>query len=127
MRLVWEISEGDVERVKAFLRRQADDALVRNRVEKNVLGARAVPTPERFWQETVACLLTTQQRSGPTSSVSRLISTEPFPLDYSTCCSSPDLTALVLATLGAAGGIRRSNKIASEMAHNLAWLRAAGG
>jgi hypothetical protein len=45
---------------------------------------------EDFWKQMVACLLTTQQRSGPTSAVTRFIRTAPFPLAYRTCPS--DLT-----------------------------------
>jgi hypothetical protein len=122
MRIIWDISDEDVQRVKAFLRDQEDNGFVRHRIQKNVVGPKPSFSKDRFWQAMVACLLTTQQRSGPNSPISRLISTDPFPLDFATCNACPDAGILVLEKLKASGGIRRSNRVAAECKANLMWL-----
>ena len=70
----------------------------------------------------IACLLTTQQRSGPGSPISRLISADPFPLAYDACKTCADTGAFVFEKLKSSGGIRRSKRIAAEAKLNLLWL-----
>jgi hypothetical protein len=79
-----------------------------------------------FWEAHVGCLLTTQQRSGPTSAVSRFFSTKPFPLSHEICCRETELEAFCLATLKDFGGLRRSSIISRELAANLSYLNQGG-
>jgi hypothetical protein len=126
MRLHWDVTTDDVTNVKAFLDRMKDNAFVKNRIAKNVTGPKPVFSKDEFWYEMLACLLTTQQRSGPDSAIARLIGAEPFPLSHSICSSSDQLEVLVRDVLSKAGGIRRSNKIAGEASENLRRLTEGG-
>lgn len=70
----------------------------------------------------ISCLLTTQQRSGPNSSVTRFISSNPFPLQYEECLKQHDLQGYILSILSSYNGIRRTKRIADEITINLKTL-----
>ncbi len=70
----------------------------------------------------VGCLLTTQQRSGPKSNVTRFLNIKPFPLSLRRCKNSKDINLLVISELQKSGGIRRTNKIADEIRTNITFL-----
>src|SRR5262249_11899104 len=118
----WTIEPTDIEKVKAFLDLHRDDLFVRQRIEWNLRDDKPAVKKEDFWQQMVACLLTTQQRSGPTSAVTRFIRTTPFPLAYKTCLEQPSVEKFAKATLTKFGGLRRTNLLAGEIATNLTRL-----
>jgi hypothetical protein len=122
MKHTWIIEPGDIEKVKAFLGQHRDSPFVRQRAEWNLRAEKPPLTRDEIWLQMVACLLTTQQRSGPTSAVTRLIQTKPFPLAYDACCKETDVEGFTKRLLTAFGGLRRTNKIASELAANLRLL-----
>lgn len=51
-----------------------------NRIKCNVEGKIDLPTPEQFWFELVAALLSSQQRSGENTPLDRFYKLKPFPL-----------------------------------------------
>ncbi len=108
--------------MKAFLDLHRDDLFVRQRIEWNMRDEKTAVTKEDFWQQMVACLLTTQQRSGPTSAVTRFIRTTPFPLAYKTCLEHPNVEDFAKGTLTKFGGLRRTNLLAGDIATNLTRL-----
>jgi hypothetical protein len=122
MKHTWIIESGDIEKVKAFLDQHRDSPFVRQRAEWNLRDEKPPLDKDEIWLQMVACLLTTQQRSGPTSAVTRLIQTKPFPLAYDACCKETDVDAFTKKLLTTFGGLRRTNKIASELAANLRLL-----
>src|SRR4051794_31153554 len=65
MKHTWTIEPTDIKKVKAFLDLHRDDLFVRQRIEWNLCDEKPAVEKEDFWQQMVACLLTTQQRSGP--------------------------------------------------------------
>ena len=67
-----------------------NDAFVKQRITKNLSKQKPPVSEEEFWECLVACLLTTQQRSGPKSIVTQFIATRPFPLRYEVCMSHQD-------------------------------------
>ena len=74
----------------------------------------------------VACLLTTQQRSGPKSYVTKFISMEPFPLDYDVCLNNSDLQNFVEKTITDFGGLRKGKIIGQEISINYKWINKNG-
>lgn len=82
MKLSLQIERKDIKKVRTFLVAHQDDAFVKHRVAKNLGRNKPQITKRAFWERMVACLLTTQQRSGPKSAVTRFINTRPFPLRY---------------------------------------------
>jgi hypothetical protein len=82
IKVVWQVEDEDVSRVKDFYDKNKDSNLVASRNEINVEGKPPKFSRASFWRHMVGCLLTTQQRSGPTSPVPRFNGTYPFPLNY---------------------------------------------
>lgn len=118
MKHSWIIDESDRERLQAFLSAWADDRLVQKRAAINLARQKPSINTETFWYWLVACLLTTQQRSGPHSPISRFLSIDPFPLALPPCQSMSDLAG-ESGLLLAAQGIRRHKTVGTELAINL--------
>src|SRR5260370_29854836 len=110
MKHTWIIEPTDIKKVKAFLDLHRDDLFVRQRIEWNLRAERPAVKKEDFWQQMVACLLTTQQRSGPTSAVTRFIRTAPFLLAYKTCLEQPNVEKFAKRALTQSGGLRRGSQ-----------------
>ncbi|MCA1790717.1 MAG: hypothetical protein LC667_12920 [Thioalkalivibrio sp.] len=116
-----------MDRVLELEERLQDNYLVRHRIERNVTRSQQPDlTEENLWYALVSCLLTTQQRSGPSSSVNRFVLEKPFPLRLDECRRVADLKGFVTDTVKEFGGIRRGPTIAKELAVNLEWLEAGG-
>lgn len=126
MKIVWQIEESDIIKVKAFYAQHERNGFVADRFKKNVERSFPDVSHDQFWKVLVSCLLTTQQRSGPNSAITRFICTQPFPLAYSTCEAQTDLQIYAQSRLSGFGGIRRSLTLAEEIQHNWTWLKNAG-
>lgn len=126
MKIVWEIEEADVGKVKAFYRRQRENPFVKNRIRCNLGPERPRVTISTFWKQLVGCLLTTQQRSGPGNPVHRFTRSRPFPLLYQDCSGADDLAEHALGVFKRFGGIRRTSKISEELAANMNYLKGGG-
>lgn len=122
MKLIWQIELEDIERVKAFLAANESSPFVRQRINRNLVSNKPAVQKYEFWRQLVACLLTTQQRSGPNSAVSRFICTKPFPLEYARCVCEPGMASWALGVLTDFGGLRRTNTIAKQIDTNLSGL-----
>ena len=126
MKIEWRIEPEDIRRVSEFYEQHQTAPLVTGRINRNLSDNRQLPTKDELWHHIVACLLTTQQRSGPTSSVAKFIESEPFPLSLSECVSRKNLVSFTKQIISKFGGLRRSNKIADEIKVNLRYLRKDG-
>jgi N-glycosylase/DNA lyase len=122
MRHTWIIEPVDIKKVKVSLDLHQNDLFVRQRIEWNLRDDKPAVKKEDFWQRMIACLLTTQQRSGPTSAVTRFIRKTPFPLAYKTCLEQPNRKEFAKATLTKFGGLRRTKRLAGEISMNLTRL-----
>lgn len=124
MKIVWHIEPEDVEKVRSFCNSYRDDPFVRQRIERNLSESHPEVTKELFWYVMVSCLVTTQQRSGPSSPVAQFINTRPFPLRYELSVQQDDLQRYAKQVLTEFGGIRRFNRIADAVSTNLDQLEA---
>ena len=71
----------------------------------------------------VTCLLSTQQRSGPGSSLYKFCSQRPFSLRYKECLGNKqNLSSFVEDELTNFGGIRRAYTIGLQAEENLRWF-----
>lgn len=122
MKVLWHIEPEDIEKVRRFYNLYRDDLVVQQRIERNLSETKPEVSKEQFWYVMVSCLLTTQQRSGPSSPVQKLIETRPFPLAYEHCVEQDDLQNYCQKTLRDFEGIRRFRRIADETSTNLAEL-----
>ena len=124
MRVVWQISDEDVARVRALFATQQDNAIVRKRMRLNLAADKPATTREAFWFQMVNGQLTSAQTSGPKSHVGRFIRVKPFPLAFKTVKAARDVEAYCRKAITGAGGIRFHNNIAERLAANLAKLEA---
>lgn len=122
MRHRWDVEPEDIDRVKRFMAKWADTPMVTARSKRNLAPEKPPVTREHFWNVLVACLLTTQQRSGPTSAVTKFLCQDPFPLSVEICDCHPDLSTHAKEILQRFGGIRFTTKIPKWLADNLPWL-----
>jgi len=126
MKLVWQIDDSDIQKVKSFYETQKNNAFVLNRIERNVKKVLPQFSNDMFWEAMISCLITTQQRSGPDSSVTKFICTRPFPLNYSKCKAADNLQNTVEETITTFGCLRRGKSIGEEVAFNFQWLENGG-
>jgi len=122
VKLKWVIGKRDVAAVKSLVSRRRNDPFVRLRRQRNLGRPRPKISRSTAWQVLVGCLLTTQQRSGPGTYVTRFLGLSPSPLRYNICHRRKDLEKYAFQTLSKFGGIRRSRSIAAELAANFQCL-----
>jgi hypothetical protein len=118
MRTRWEITEADIETVKLLLSNSKSVSLVKERQARNVDVPGEIPKFSRheIWRVMVGCLLTTQQKSGPSSSVHRFLHKRPFPLSLTSCLQEKNVARFAKRQLSEFGGIRRTEVISSQLA-----------
>jgi hypothetical protein len=126
MKLSWQIEDTDIQNVKLFYEAHKNNPFVLNRIDRNVKKSLPNFTHDIFWEAMISCLITTQQRSGPNSSVTKFICTSPFPLNYSKCKVSTNLKNAVEETITTFGGLRRGKTIGEEVEFNFKWLEKSG-
>ncbi len=126
MKIIWQIDAEDIAKVKEFFDCHMDNAFLKYRIATNLKDDKPTATRELFWEVMISCLLTTQQRSGPGSSVTRFISASPFPLQHELFTAQVDPDTFVTKVLSDFGGLRRSTRIGSEAKANLAYLENGG-
>jgi len=119
MKILWHVEPEDVRKIKAFVQTQNENPFVQLRIKRNLRENKPVISKEEFWKAIVSCLINTQQRSGPDSIVTKFINSQPFPLGYSLCISQRDVRSFAQGVIQDFGGLRRSNRIADELATNL--------
>ncbi len=98
MELRFIITEADAGRARAFYEKWASSPLVERRLQRNVHGKRPTVNESGFWFAMVNCLLSTQQRSGPGSTLEQFIRNKPYPLPFEDCCGRKDLAAHAKST-----------------------------
>lgn len=125
MNIIFQVDESDIHRVESFYEIQKGSAFVRNRIKRNIMGEIAPYTKELFWQAMICCLITTQQRSGPNSAVTKFICTDPFPLPYCKDFGTGSMSEFVANEISKYG-LRRGNTIGEEVKANHQWLEEGG-
>ena len=83
MKINWIIDDLETKNIQHFMESSQNHPFVKRRIERNV-DIDNIPDVgrDKFWQVMVTCLLSTQQRSGPGSSLYRFCSQRPFVLRY---------------------------------------------
>ena len=126
MRILTKFNPQDIKALQSVVTDNQEKAFLRSRIIRNVNGALSANSREEFWLTMVMCLLSTQQRSGPTSPISRFLFEQPFRLSLKACWLQSNVEEFARRELEAYGGIRFSPKIADQMKTNLAFLEQGG-
>lgn len=124
MKILWKIDSRDVSRIKEIVNQQAKNQLVRKRRIKNLARVKPRVTREDFWTLMVKMRLTSVQKSGPNSHVSKFNNSKPFPLNYNSLCNAKKPKSFIAYELKRAGGIRFGPTIADQLAKNFADLQS---
>jgi len=126
MRIIWQIDPTDVAKVRAFYADHQDNPFVRERIRRNLRADKPPVTRCQFWEHLVGCLLTSRQRSGPNSPVSRFLSVPSFPLRYDICSAQQNLASFVQATLSGFGGLLYYNNISKFLSAAFDFIEHGG-
>lgn len=126
MRLLWQFDHSDIQAVQDIIEQQKDRAIVRERIRRNVSDPVPKVNNESVWQSLIMCSLTSQQRSGPNSSVSRFLLQDPSPISIEACRSQMDLEKYIYRLLKDFGGIRFPESISKRLAVNYEYLESGG-
>lgn len=119
MRIIWEFETEDIQAAKAIVEAFNDHPMLRKRRELNLSNDKPPVSKDRFWKGMVGALLTTRQRSGPTSPVFQILALKRFPLSYRRCRIEGRVDRYARGVLAGHRGIRRYDTIAREIAANL--------
>ena len=125
MNLIWEIKEEEIERWKTFIDLNKSNDFVLDRIFQNITRKKVDISKDRLWFVFVGCQVTTQQRSGPNSAVSRYLESKSPALNYLECRKSKNTEKLILRELSKAG-LRRSKTIAKYLNKILEQLENGG-
>lgn len=116
----WKVDDFQVNMTVDFYNQHKHNVFVRTRDRRNIQKIGLDFSKEFVWKSLVSCLLTTQQRSGPTSNVAKLLRTSPFPLTLEFCLDNlAHLNTIAQNILSNFGGIRRTSIIAQQLKDNL--------
>jgi len=126
MKIIWQIDPEDIAKVQEFFVQHSDTPFVRKRMDINLRDSKPPITKPAVWNRMVGCLLTTQQRSGPETAVSKFLLTKPFPLEYELCFSQDDLADFTRNVLSSFGGLLYYNNIAKFLSANMPFLEDGG-
>jgi hypothetical protein len=126
MKFQWRIDRRDAARVKALIREQSNNAFVKHRKSKNLAREKRSVRRSEFWRLMVSMRLTSIQRSGPRSHVTKFNRTRPFPLSYPAVRGAKRPKAFIAHALKRASGIRFVPTIARQLTHNFELLESGG-
>jgi hypothetical protein len=117
MNPTWEINEETLSRWRDFVDKNSKNQAVLKRHERNVKRNGIDLSKTNLWHVLVGCQVTTQQRSGPDTPVSRFLRSESGAVNYKVCRHSATLCEFLENEFTKAG-LRR----APTMARNLSQI-----
>lgn len=114
MKPVWEIDQATLARWRGFVEENSKNQMVRNRHRRNVKRENIDLSRSNIWKVFVGCQVTTQQRSGPNTPVSRFLDSDSPALDYAACKKANSIQKLLERELSDAG-LRRAPTMAGNL------------
>lgn len=118
MKISWDISDNDVYKLNKFLK-NSENPFLERRKEKNVNRQNVEINENVIIKTMLACLLTSQQRSGPNSNVGKFLQKNPFPLLIQIIEQTNNVENLVKRILEENGLTRYINRISKFFAKNI--------
>lgn len=112
MNINWNITQTDIDRVKKVIA-DNDNAFLKSRDLRNVEKQNIVIDKDKIIKTMIMCLLTSQQRSGPNSTVGQFLRLDPFPVTIEKLTKTNNVEEFVKETLKENGLTRYVNRISS--------------
>ncbi len=125
MYLKWEINDESLDKWRKFVNANINNDFVNDRKTRNVSRSEVNLSSETIWHVLVGCQVTTQQRSGPNSNVSKFLNSNSPALIYKCCLNQKDKKQFIYSELSKAG-LRRSNVIADYLSKTIDYLESGG-
>ncbi|MCQ4139627.1 hypothetical protein [Chryseobacterium sp. EO14] len=110
MNINWSITQTDINRIRKVVA-DNDNAFLKSRYLRNVEKQNIVINKEKIIQTMLMCLLTSQQRSGPNSTVGQFLRFDPFPITNDILLECNNLEQFIRTTLQQNGLTRYVNRI----------------
>jgi hypothetical protein len=110
MNINWSITQTDINRIRKVVA-DNDNAFLKSRYLRNVEKQNIVINKEKIIQTMLMCLLTSQQRSGPNSTVGQFLRFDPFPITNDILLECNNLEQFIRTTLQQNGLTRYINRI----------------
>ena len=117
MNINWNITQTDIEKVKKVIA-DNDNAFLKSRHLRNVEKQNIVIDKDKIIKTMIMCLLTSQQRSGPNSTVGQFLRLDPFPITNEVLDGHNNLEQFIKTTLQQNGLTRYVNRISNFFASN---------
>ena len=115
MKVKIEIEENDIQAIKKIIHDESNNDFVKNRI--NIIN-KPKTSIEDFWYAIIIGLLSSQQKSGPNSPVSKILNKKPFEFSLSILSSKKNIQLYVLSVLNSYKGIRFNNRISKFVAED---------
>lgn len=115
MKSIIEIEDNDIKAVKEIMKAEGANSFVQNRIE---IINNPKTNLEDFWHAILIGLLSSQQKSGPDSPISKLLSKNPFELSLIILSKEVKISPYALKILKANKGIRFAEKISDFIEFN---------
>lgn len=125
MDATWQIDVGNLAVWREFVESNKDKALPMRRRSRNVRRNDINLSKDEIWRVLVGCQVTTQQRSGPNSAVSRFLKSESPALHIGKCRLSKSVRNLIERECKNAG-LRRAPTIANNLERIFSGLESLG-
>lgn len=117
MNINWNISQADIDKVKKVIA-DNENAFLQARQLRNVEKQNIVIDKDKIVKTMIMCLLTSQQRSGPNSTVGQFLRLDPFPVTIEKLTATNNVEEFIKDTLQQNGLTRYVNRISSFFASN---------
>lgn len=117
MNINWNISQADIDKVKKVIA-DNENAFLQARQLRNVEKQNIVIAKDKIVKTMIMCLLTSQQRSGPNSTVGQFLRLDPFPVTIEKLTTTNNVEEFIKDTLQQNGLTRYVNRISSFFASN---------
>jgi hypothetical protein len=82
MQIQWNFANDSIDKWQSFIDKNIDSEFVQDRYRRNIDRIITIPSTNEIWFAFVGCQVTTQQRSGPNTPVSKFLESSSPVLDY---------------------------------------------
>ena len=117
MNINWNITQSDIDKVKNVIA-ENKNSFLQARQLRNVDKQNIVIDKDKIIKTMIMCLLTSQQRSGPNSTVGQFLRLDPFPVTNKKLKSVKNVEKFIKDTLQQNGLTRYVNRISFFFASN---------
>jgi thermostable 8-oxoguanine DNA glycosylase len=117
MNIIWNITQTDIDKVKKVIE-DNENAFLQARRLRNVEKQNILIDKDKIVKTMILCLLTSQQRSGPNSTVGKFLRLEPFPITIEKLTTTDNVEEFIKKSLQQNRLTRYVNNISSYFALN---------